>query len=324
MVVRRARFGALYKPASLPESQVLREVVYRDGSANGKHQLDLFLPEGTQWPILVFVHGGGLNSGDKALRVAGSDVYGNIGRFYAAQGIGVALINYRLQPSVTWREQVEDVAHALGWAFSHLGTYGGDTSRLFVAGHSAGAYLAVRVALDQAPLRQLGLSPGILSGVVAISGAGFDLADMQTYELGQRLWHYETRFRCGDPTENWKTEASPITFVAPGAPPFLILYAEGEPVSLQRQSQVLHAALRQKRVRSRLAVVPGEDHARIVLTLSRVDKTSAPAILQFIAASAQAQWASGVVEGSRASKNDFDPSDNSGQPQTTKAGPQYL
>src|SRR5678810_194777 len=88
MMVRRAVFGTLYKPVSLPKNQVLREVVYREGSADSKHRLDLFLPEGTQWPILVFVHGGGLNSGDKALRVAGSDVYGNIGRFYANHGIG--------------------------------------------------------------------------------------------------------------------------------------------------------------------------------------------------------------------------------------------
>jgi acetyl esterase/lipase len=132
---------------------------------------------------------------------------------------------------------------------------------------------------------------------VAVSGAGLDLADVRTYQLGQRLRHYERVFRCGDPTEEWKRQASPITFVAPGAPPFLILYAGGEPVSLQRQSELLHAALRQRRVPSRLVVVPGEDHSRIVLTLSRADKTSGPAILQFIADGAQAKWASGTEEG---------------------------
>lgn len=282
MMLRRACFGVLYKAASLAESQVLREVVYRQGSVDGKHRLDLFLPKTTQWPILIFIHGGGLDTGDKALRVAGADVYGNIGRFYANHGIGVAVVNYRLQPKVMWRQQVEDVAHALGWVYLHLGAYGADISRLYIAGHSAGAHLATRVALDPAPLRQLGLSPAILSGVVAISGAGFDLADVRTYQLGQKLGHYERCFRCGDSTGKWKRQASPITFVAPGAPPFLILYAEGEPVSLQRQSKLLDAALRRRGVRSRLVVVPGEDHSRIVLTLSRADKTSAPAILQFI------------------------------------------
>jgi arylformamidase len=282
VAVRRARLAVLYKPASLPESQVLRDIPYRDGSIDPKHRLDLFLPQGTDWPVLTFVHGGGLNSGDKRLRVCGSDVYGNIGRFYAAQGIGVAVINYRLQPRVNWRAQAEDVAHALAWVSSHVGTYGGNSKQLFVGGHSAGAHLAARVALDPNPLASLGLSPALLSGVILVSGAGFDLGDTRTYELGQRLRDYEARFRCGDPTENWRSAASPITCVTPGAPPFLILYAEGEPESLQRQSQLLHAALQREQVPSQLLVVPGEDHSRIVLTLSRADKTSAPAILKFI------------------------------------------
>jgi acetyl esterase/lipase len=275
--------GVLYKPVLFSQEKVLRDVPYREGSADRKHRLDLFLPDGTDWPILVFVHGGGLDSGDKSLRVAGADVYGNIGRFYASRGIGVAIINYRLQPRVTWREQMEDVAHAIAWASSHLGTYGANTSRLFIGGHSAGAHLSARVALDPQPLACLGLPPGVLSGVIAVSGAGLDLTDTRTYELGQKLRRYEERFRCGDPTDNWKSEASPVTYVAPGAPPFLILCAEGEPQSLQRQSHLLHGALQRNGVKSQLVVVPGENHSRIVLTLSRDDKTSAPAILRFIA-----------------------------------------
>jgi acetyl esterase/lipase len=283
VAVRRARLATLYKPASLPDSQVLRDVPYREGSTDPKHQLDLFLPQGTDWPVLVFVHGGGLNSGDKRLRVCGSDVYGNIGRFYADQGIGVAVINYRLQPRVNWPAQVEDVARAVAWVSAQVGRYGGNSRQLFIGGHSAGAHLAARVALDLNPLTALGLSPAILRGVIVVSGAGFDLSDKTTYELGQKFHHYEARFRCGDPTDNWKSQASPITFVTPGAPPFLLLYAEGEPGSLQRQSQLLHAALQREQVPSQLVVVPGENHSRIVLTLSRADKTAAPAILRFMA-----------------------------------------
>jgi acetyl esterase/lipase len=282
VAVRRVRLSALYRPVFLPESQVLRDLPYREGSTDPKHRLDFFLPQGTDWPVLIFIHGGGLNSGDKRLRVCGSDVYGNIGRFYAAQGVGVAVINYRLQPRVNWRAQVEDVAHAIAWVSSHVGIYGGNGSRLFVGGHSAGAHLAARVALDPTPLARLGLSPASLSGAILVSGAGFDLSDPRTYELGQKLPQYEARFRCGDHTDNWKSEASPIAFVAAGAPPFLLLYAEGDPPSLQRQSQLLYGALQLKQVRSQLVIVPGEDHARIVLTLSRADKTSAPAILRFI------------------------------------------
>src|SRR5438552_1583080 len=139
VAVRRAGLAVLYKSVAWDEELVRRDMPYRDGSEDRKHRLDLFLPKGRGWPILIFIHGGGLSCGDKGLRVGDADVYGNIGRFYASQGIGVAVINYRLQPQVTWREQVEDVAHATAWVYSHLGEYGGNTSRLFIGGHSAGA-----------------------------------------------------------------------------------------------------------------------------------------------------------------------------------------
>src|SRR5437762_2655167 len=202
--VRRAGMALLYKPVALPERQVLRDISYHTESQDKKHRLDLFIPDGTDWPIMIFVHGGGLASGDKSLRVGGDDVYGNIGRFYASEGIGVAVINYRLQPRVTWREQIEDVARATAWVFANAEEYGGDPNRLFIAGHSAGAHLAARTALDSKALGQFGFSPCIINGAIAVSGAGFDLADEQTYQLGHKLRRYAARFRCGDPTDDWK------------------------------------------------------------------------------------------------------------------------
>jgi acetyl esterase/lipase len=280
--VRRAAVALLFKPAPLGHCQVIRDINYCADCNGAKHRLDLFLPPGRNWPVFVFVHGGALVSGDKCLRVCGADVYGNIGRYYASQGIGVALINYRLQPKVSWREQVDDVARATAWIYTHAHQYGGDCSRLFIGGHSAGAQLAARVALDAKALAQHGLSPAIVKGVITVCGAGFDLTDTKTYELGKNLHLYEARFRCGDPTHQWKTEASPISFALPGAPPFLIIYCKGEGKALQRQSDLLHVALRQKEIPSQLVVIPGENHCRIVLALSRADKLAAPAILGFI------------------------------------------
>jgi arylformamidase len=289
VAVRRAAMAFLYKPAPLPKGRVVRDISYCETSHDSKHRLDLFLPDTQNWPILVFIHGGSLTSGDKSLRFAGQDVYGNIGRFYASQGIGVAVINYRLQPQVTWREQVADAASAVAWAFAHLESYGANTNRLFLAGHSAGAQLATRLAVDPAPLAAFGLSPSIFSGVIAVSGAGLDLADAQTYQLGARFRDYEERFRCGDLTENWKRDASPVSFVSPSAPRFLILYGTRERLCLQRQSQLLHDALRQNGVPSQMLLVPGPNHCRIILTLSRPDRTSAPAILQFMGCGTQSE-----------------------------------
>lgn len=279
-IAERAGIALFYRQASLPEAQVRRDVSYREGSTAPEHRLDLFLPATTnRWPVLIFIHGGSWTQGDKQLRAGGADVYGNIGRFYAARGIGVAVINYRLQPGANWRDQVDDAACAAAWVQAHIAEFGGDARRLFVSGHSAGAQLAARIALDPAPLEKFGLSPAIFCGVISVSGAGLDLADEKTYELGAAREYYVQRFGGG---ADWKTVASPVTFAQPGAAPFLILYADGEKKPLQRQSQRLSEVLSQRGIPYRVVVVPGQSHVRMVLTLSRADKTSGPAVLDFI------------------------------------------
>ena len=114
--------GALrpfYTPAVLaPEDgTVASNIPYRTGEGTHpeKHTLDLYRPNGSGWPVLVFFHGGSFVGGAKAKRLGPHDIYGNIGRFYAARGYGVAVVNYRLQPEVTWVEELDDVAAAVSW-----------------------------------------------------------------------------------------------------------------------------------------------------------------------------------------------------------------
>ncbi len=279
--VNRLGIAVLYKKARIPEERIVRDVAYRDGpDADAlKHRLDLFLPEGEGWPTVVFVHGGGWRTGDKGLRVGGADVYGNIGRFFAARGVGAAVVNYRLLPDVAHAAQIDDVARAVAWVQGHVGRHGGDPAALFLMGHSAGAHLASRVALDPAALRPYGLSPRAVCGVIAVSGAAYDLADERTYVLAGGAGYFEDRF---SDIDGWQHEVSTIPLVSAEAPPFLILYAGGESAALQRQSRLLDAALRAAGASSRVVVVPGQSHRRIVLTLSRDDRTAGPAMLAFL------------------------------------------
>ena len=275
----------LYDRVDAPAARQLMDLAYREdeGSDPVKHRLDFFLPEdGEGWPVLIFVHGGGWTAGDKSLVAGGADVYSNIGRFYASQGIGTAVINYRLQPQVTWREQVEDVARAVAWVHANVEVHGGDPGSLFLMGHSAGAQLATFVALDRRPLEKLELSPDVLCAIVPVSGAGYDLADEETYELDAEFEWYENLFRAGDPGDAWLREASAITYVRPDAPPFLLVHVTNEWKSLQHQNRLLHMALSEAGADSRLLVVKGQGHNRMVLTLSRGHKTPVPEILEFI------------------------------------------
>jgi len=272
----RAGVALLYERADLPDAQIVRDLCYVTASPcdTPRHTLDLYRPATTGWPVIVFVHGGNWDSGDKNYRAGGADVYANIGRFYAARGIGVAVINYRLQPTVAWPAQVDDVRAAVAWVRGNIGRQGGRPDRIFLMGHSAGTHLAALAALTT--------TEAVVRGVIAISGAALDLADEQTYRLGADRDYYRQRFQGDDRGEEWKRRASPAQFANAKSPPFLILHATGESQGLQRQSQVLHAALLKAGAGSELVPIQGESHTRIVLALSRSDKAAAPQILDFV------------------------------------------
>ncbi len=266
-----------YRAAPLVEARIVRDIPYRAGPGTDpvKHRLDLFLPDPsgeTGWPCLVFVHGGSWNSGDRALVVGGADVYGNIGRFYAGRGVGVAVISYRLMPYAGWREQVEDVLAAHDWVRSHIAERGGDPGRVFLGGHSAGAHLATWAALE---------ARNPPAGLVAVSGAGYDLADETTYRLGADPAFYERLFRGGDPTDAWRRRNSPVSHLGPDDPRVLVLYARGEAEKYRRQSQVFAEALAAAGTPHEGVVVPGENHLLMIPALSRPGPTS-DAVIEFL------------------------------------------
>lgn len=274
-----------YREAVLARAKVFKDLSYWAGTPvvdQRKHRLDFYVPAGTGWPILIFVHGGRWRRGDKALKLGDADPYGNIGRFYASRGIGVAVVNYRLQPAVTWRDQVKDVARSLAWVHGHADDYGADKRAIFISGHSSGAQLAARAALDRETLSELRLPPRVPCGVISVSGAPFDISDSETYALGTKPRLYERHFRAGESGDRWKYEASAVNFVTPSAPPFLLLHGRWEPRGLKRQNQVMHEALKAAGVASQLVVTPWEEHFLIVAALSHPERVASTAILDFI------------------------------------------
>ena len=293
-VVIKTAVDLVVDHADLPEANVERALSYLpDGDP--KHRFNLFLPladsvRESPWPTVVFVHGGGWREGDRDLVYGGADVYNNIGRFFASRGIGGATVSYRLMPGTDWRGQVADVAAAVAAIRDTVAARGGDPDGIVLMGHSAGAYLATFVALDEAALETAGAPRGAVCGAIPVSGAALDLTDRETYAMRDNFDYYSARFSddgraLAEPPAtpfDWQVEASPIQHVRPDAPPFLILYAGGETNALQRQSALLDAALREAGARSEVVVVPGRSHERIVPTLSRDDQTAGPAMLRFV------------------------------------------
>jgi len=237
-------------PDLAPGVEAKKDIAYLERDDLAKHKLDLYLPAGKQnFPVLLFIHGGSWRSGDRAQ-------YPALANRFAKTGIGVVVPSYRLMPGSPHPAQVEDATAALEWTIQHIAEYGGDPKRIYVAGHSAGGHLAAYV----------GLIPKFwpnLKGVLPLSGV-YDVRSIPGFN---------------DDKEN----ASPITHVRPGAPPFLVEYAENDYPSLPAQAREFDAALRKAGVSSELVYVPAKNHINEIVDVWHDDDPIAQAVLRFIA-----------------------------------------
>jgi triacylglycerol lipase len=130
-------------------------------------KLDVFSPAGSErkkLPVLLFVHGGGFTRGDKH-----GDFYpDNITLWAAKNGMVGVNINYRLAPQDPWPTGVKDLAAAIAWTRAHIASYGGDSNRIVLFGHSAGAN---HVADYAAHPEVRGAEASSVKGVIMLSPA---------------------------------------------------------------------------------------------------------------------------------------------------------
>jgi len=221
------------------------DISYTEGDPAdaAKHKLDLYLPQGkTNFPVLLFVHGGSWRTGDRA-------VYKALGERFARAGIGVAIPSYRLMPQNPHPAQIEDVAAAFAWVYRNIAQYGGDPSKIYASGHSAGAHLVSLLALDEKHLGKFDLERKSIAGVIAMSGV-YNVDKLDTF------------LAAGD-----KHAASPIAHARPGAPPFWISYCQWDYFGLPKQARDFSATLRKNFVSAQLLYVPAESHISEVLSL---------------------------------------------------------
>jgi acetyl esterase/lipase len=245
-----------------PEVEVRAGLTYRDGpeAEADKHKLDVYSPKGKPGaPVLFFIHGGSWKSGDRSY-------YPPLGNRYAREGFVTVVPSYRLAPKFPHPAQIEDVAAAFAWTVNHVAESGGDTNRIYVAGHSAGGHLAALLSLDERHLAAYHLSPARIRGVLAMSGV-YDLANSEGQEavFGK------------DPET--RRAASPLFHVSKSAPPFLVSYCEWDYFSLPGQARMFCHALEQAKIKSELVYIPGQNHlSELVNVTSENDPLVAAAV----------------------------------------------
>ena len=205
------------------------------------------------FPVLVFLHGGSWRSGDRSL-------YKALGDRLARAGIGVAIPSYRLMPQNPHPAQIEDVAAAFAWVVRNIAQHGGDPSRIYLSGHSAG-------------------SP---SGGAARPGRKIPEKVRSDSQSDSRRHRHERHLRRrASSTRSWwrrikggKHDASPIAHAHSGAPHFLITYCQWDYFGLPKQARDFTLALKRNFVPAELLYVPGENHISEVISLVAGSRTA--------------------------------------------------
>ena len=213
--------------------------------------LDVYQPTGNgPFPIVMQIYGGSWQHGAPASQ----DWFS---RHFAERGYLVVAIDYRHAPEWKWPEQIVDVRTALYWITQDAQKFGGDPSRIVVAGQSAGAQLAMRLAYQE--------GPSSIRGVVNYYGP-VDLADG---------WRHPPRpdpadvrgilelFIGGTPAQKPEhyTHASPITWVSKSSAPTLSIYGSRDHIVEARFGRMLDAALNNAGATSVLLELPWSEHS---------------------------------------------------------------
>jgi acetyl esterase/lipase len=250
------------------EVEIKHDITYYDGAEadKKKHKLDLYLPKGkTDFPVVMFVHGGAWVIGDKVF----FGVHEGVGKMFARHGVGAVVTNYRLSPGVQHPEHVKDVARAFAWTHKHIADYGGRPDELFLCGHSAGGHLVSLLATDESYLKAEGLSLKDVKGVMPISGV-YGVPDNMFNEVFGK-----------DPVVRKK--AGPINNAHEGCPPFLVVYADQDYPFCDAASEQFCKALRAKKVAAETLKIKDRNHLDIISNTTKDGDPCAKALLEFVA-----------------------------------------
>jgi acetyl esterase/lipase len=195
---------------------------------------------------VVFIYGGGWKDGDKAM-------YRFVAAALAARGFLTVVPDYRLYPQVRFPAFLQDNAAAVAWTKAQIACYGGDPDRIFLMGHSAGAYNVAMLTLDKQWLRADGLDPDRdIAGMVGLAGP-YDFLPLNDPEL-------EDIFA---PAGDLRL-SQPITFARGDAPPMFLAAGTSDTTVLPRNTINLAAAIHRHGGRVEEKLYAGISHPMIV------------------------------------------------------------
>lgn len=251
------RFG----PRDAGARRIRRSIAYGD---HPRQRMDVYTPSRPgAFPTLVFFYGGGWNSGSR-------DLYGWAAQALASRGFVVFLPDYRLVPEVVFPVFIEDAAAATARAADLAPTYGGDAGRLAVLGHSAGAYLALMIALDARYMMAAG-RPDVIRAAVGLAGP-YEFLPLNVASS------IDAFGAAPDPAQT-----QPVTFARGDAPPVWLGHGADDTVVHDEDTLILNERIRAAGGRSTARIYPGLNHADLIATFSPLFRKKAPVLDDVVA-----------------------------------------
>jgi len=210
-------------------------------------------------PTVIYIHGGGWVGGSKedhALFVSP----------YLTRGMNAVNVEYRVASESLAPAAVEDCRCALRWVYRHAKEYGFDTSKLVVAGESAGGHLSLMTGMldpaaagfdNECPADQASGSSMKVAAIIDYCGIT-DVADLLE---GSHLQSFALMWLGSLPNRvELARRISPLTYVRPGLPPTIIIHGDQDTTVPYLHGVRLHEALDRAGVPNQLLPIPGEKH----------------------------------------------------------------
>lgn len=235
------------------------DIAYVSGG-NPRHQLDVYQPTDPALavrarPVVVFFYGGAWQAG------ARSD-YVFVAEALTQRGYVVVVPDYRVYPEVNYPKFLDDGAAAVAWASNNADRFGGDRSRIFLMGHSAGAHIAAMLALNRTFLEAQKVPGTSLKGLIGLAGP-YDFLPLT-----------EPNVIALFATEPKLALTQPIYYVsaatAKSTPPVLLLHGDNDKRVYPKNSINLARELRTVGVNVELDVLRGVSHTAIIARFTRL------------------------------------------------------
>ena len=212
-------------------------------------RLDFFATDRTRAPTLLFFHGGYWQRNAK-------EGFSFVAQGALAHGFNVAVAGYTLAPEARMDSIVREARTAMRWLHQNLATLGGDPTRLYVSGWSAGGHLTAMV-MDKAAV----------AGGLAVSGL-FDLEPIRLCYLNDKLGLDAEEARRNSPLLNPPARAAKL----------IIAYGSDELPELKRQSNEFAAAWSGRGLPGQIIEVAGCHHYAVLEQLAQPDGLLAKAL----------------------------------------------